>query len=189
MLAYKAFNKDMQAVLGKGVFQFEPGKTYTETGCRCARNGFHCAEDPLDTLSYYTGMDSRFFVVKAGGDINQDGRGTRIACTELTLVKELTRAQLAAHGCMYMQKYPERKTESSHICRETGQCRRKDDFVIVRGKSPQAAGVQGAWLFLVKEKRGSASIDGIWTVYIDGEECRPDTWYGIRGGKICIKTN
>ena len=47
MKAIKAFNSDLCATLGKGVMQYEPGKTYKESEAKCARNGFHCAENPL----------------------------------------------------------------------------------------------------------------------------------------------
>lgn len=88
MLAYKAFNSKLQATLGKGTFQFEPDKTYEEKECKCASNGFHCAENPIDTLNYYHSMDTRFFIVQAEGEIHQDGYGTRISCTKLTLKKK-----------------------------------------------------------------------------------------------------
>ena len=101
MRAIKAFNQNLQAVLGSGMMTMEAGKTYREKEANCARNGFHCAENPLCALGYYSGMNSRFFIVEAGGDINQDGNGTRISCTELTLIKEITRIQLAALACEY----------------------------------------------------------------------------------------
>ncbi len=185
MIAYKAFNAKLQAVMGNGLFQFEPGETYEEKECKCARNGFHCAENPLCVLNYYSSQDARFFIVRAEGDINQDGNGSRISCTKLTLVKELNRIQLAAHACMYMQKYPDRDMENSYAVRDRGRCIKEDDFIIVRGKSPKAAGVEGSYLFLVKEKKGSKEIEGIYPVFIDGEEFKKDTWYGIRGEKIC----
>ena len=109
MRAIKAFNRNLQATLGSGVMTMEAGKTYREKEAKCAHNGFHCAENPLCALGYYNNMDSRFFIVEAGGDINQDGNGTRISCTELTLIKEITRIQLAALACEYIRKYPDRK--------------------------------------------------------------------------------
>ena len=63
MLAYKGFNSKLQATMGSGVFQFEPGQTYEESECKCAHNGFHCAENPLCALGYYRDMSSRFFIV------------------------------------------------------------------------------------------------------------------------------
>lgn len=189
MIAYKAFNSSLQGTLGKGIFQFEHGKTYEENECKCAHNGFHCAENPLCVLSYYSRQDSRFFIVNAEGDINQDGCGSRIACTKLTLVKEISRIQLATLACMYIQKYPERDPESKYVVKERGKCWEAGDFIIVRGKSPAAAGIKGSYLFLLKEKTGSKEIAEIFPVFIDGEEYKENVWYGIRGEKICEKKN
>ncbi|MCM1233488.1 MAG: hypothetical protein NC489_25515 [Ruminococcus flavefaciens] len=190
MLAYKAFNSELQATMGSGIFQFRPGETYEEAECRCARNGFHCAEDPLDVLSYYDAGDTRFFIVQADGDINQDGVGTRISCTRLTLLKEIDRIGLAVHACMYMQRYPERESGGRYVCRDSGSCVEDGSFIIVRGKSPRAAGVKGAWIFLLKEAKGSGrAIEAVYPLHIDGEEYRENTWYGIRGGRICRKKN
>ena len=188
MLAYKGFNSKLQATMGNGVFQFKQGQTYEESECKCAHNGFHCAENPLCALGYYRGMSSRFFIVEAAGDINQDGNGSRISCTKLTLLKEIDRIKLAAHACMYMQKYPEREMENSgYAKRDKGECGQEGDFVIVRGRNPQAAGVKGSWIFLLKEAKGSGAIEAVYPVFIDGEEYKAGTWYGIRGGKICGK--
>lgn len=190
MTAYKAFNSELQATLGKGIFQFEAGRTYEEDECKCARNGFHCAENPLCALSYYSSMDTRFFIVKAEGDINQDGTGSRISCTKLTLVKELDRIQLATHACLYIQKYPDRDTENdTYVESQKGSCNKAGDFIIVRGKSPRAAGVKGSWLFLLKEAKRSRKIEGIYPVFIDGEEYKENIWYGIKGGTVCEKKN
>lgn len=187
MLAYKAFNSDLQARLGKGTFQFEPGRTYEEKECKCAHNGFHCAENPLCVLTYYNGMNDRFFIVEAAGDINQDGYGSRISCTRLTLKKEITRLQLAALACEYMRRYPERETESNYVRKDRGRTMEEGDFIIVRGKHPRAAGVKGSYLFLVQEKKGSKEIAGIYPVSIDGAEYKEYVWYGLRGGAVCEK--
>lgn len=189
MIAYKGFNSELQATMGSGIFQFAPGQTYEESECRCSHNGFHCAENPLCALGYYSGMNARFFIVEATGDINQDGHGSRISCTRLTLVKEIDRIKLAAHACLYMQKYPERDMESGWARRDRGNCACAGDFIIVRGKSPRAAGVKGSWLFLLQEEKGCAGISGIYPAYIDGKEYKENTWYGIRGGKTCRKKN
>lgn len=187
MLAYKGFNSKLQATMGKGTYQFEPGHTYEESKCKCATNGFHCAENPLCALSYYSVMNARFFIVEAAGDINQDGKGSRISCTKITLIREITRIQIATMACNYIAKYPERDMESSYAVRDKGTCLRAEDFIIVRGKQPVAAGVEGSYLFLLQEKPGSKEIEGIYPVKIDGKEYRKDTWYGIRGGAVCEK--
>lgn len=189
MLAVKAFNSKLQATMGKGIVQFEPGGTYEEPECNCAKNGYHCAEDPLDVLSYYRSMNSRFFIVKAEGEIHQDGNGSRISCTKLTLVKEISRIQLAAMACRYMEKYPDRKINNGrgYLAKEKGECQTKGDFIIVRGKHPQAAGVVDSVVFLMQEAKDSTEIIGIYPIEINGKDYREGTWYGVRGGRICEK--
>ena len=187
MYAVKGFNSRLQATLGEGTVQFEPGVTYEESTCKCARNGYHCAENPLCALVYYSGMDSRYFFVEAAGDINQDGEGSRISCTRITLLKEITRIQLAVMACQYIEKYPERELESSYAVKDRGTCRIAGDFIIVRGKDPRAAGVEGSYLFLMQEAEDSQEITGIYPIQIDGKEYRKDIWYGIRGGAVCEK--
>ncbi len=189
MLAYKGFTKELTATMGKGVFRFETGKTYEEKECKCAHNGFHCAEDPLGVLRYYSGMDTRFFLVRAEGEVNQDGEGSRISCTRLTLVKEISRTGLAVHACRYMERYPERKPDGDYVKRERGTCTRKDDFIIVRGKDPRGSGVKGSWFFLVREEAGSPRIRTVYPVYVDGEEIREKTYYGLRGDGLCRRKN
>ena len=189
MMAFKAFNKNLQATLGKGTYQFKAGKTYEEKECKCAHNGFHCAEDPLCALGYYDSMDTRFFVVNADGDINQDGVNSRISCTKLTLVKEISRIELAAYACRYMEKYPEREIKSSRLHEEKGKCMVQGDFIIVRGKNPRAAGVEGSYFFLVKEKKGSHEIQTVYPAYVDGRDIKEGIYYGLRGDELCEKKN
>lgn len=185
MLAVKAFNSNLQATLGKGTVTMEAGKTYEEKEAKCAHNGYHCAEDPLCALGYYNKMDSRFFIVEAGGDINQDGCGTRISCTRLTLIKEITRIQLAALACEYMRKHPDREEEETHFKKDKGNCTEKDDFIIVRGKTPKAKGVKGSYIFLLKEKKNSKEIQQIYPFYVDGKEVEENQYYGLRGEQLC----
>lgn len=187
MIAIKAFNKDLQATLGNGIMQMELGKTYEESECKCAHNGFHCAENPLCALDYYRSMDSRFFIVEAEGDINQDGTGSRISCTRLTIKKEITRIQLAALACEYIRKYPDREENTTHLSFNRGTASMKDDFVIVRGKNPKGQGVKGSYIFLVKEEKGSRQIKDIYPIYVDGEEIEANQYYGLRGDKLCKK--
>ena len=47
MYAYKGFEPDLSC---RG-YRFVMGKNVTPEA-NCASNGFHCAEDPLDCLSY-----------------------------------------------------------------------------------------------------------------------------------------
>lgn len=187
ILAYKAFNSKLQATMGRGTFQFEPGKTYEEPECKCAHNGFHCAENPLCVLTYYSDTSSRYFIVDAAGDINQDAHGSRISCTKITLVKEINRIELATHACLYIQRYPKRKMESGYAVMDSGECR--DGFIIVRGKNPKAKGQKGTYLFLMQEQEDTEDIAGIYPVYIDGKEYHAGKLYGIEEGEICEKVS
>ena len=52
MYAYKGFEPDLSC---RG-YRFVMGKNVTPEA-NCASNGFHCAENPLDCLTYYSDMD------------------------------------------------------------------------------------------------------------------------------------
>ena len=89
MLAYKGFGPGL---ICRG-YSFLPGLNVTDKA-NCRENGFHCAENPLDCLSYYPDMEqSVYFIVNAGGDLDEDGTDTKIACTELTLIRKLTKKE------------------------------------------------------------------------------------------------
>lgn len=189
MIAFKGFNQKMQCTMGNGTFQYEVGKTYQEKVCKCTANGFHCCENPLDVLGYYSGKGSRFAVVEAGGDINQDAYGTKIACTEITVIKEITRLELGAYACGYIQKYPERQISSQYLFENRGRCGNAWDFVIVRGKDPSAAAVNGGCFFLLVEEPDSPEIKDVYVCSANGADAKPDTYYKVREGRICEEKN
>ena len=85
MIAYKGF---LPGLICRG-YQFRMGLNVTEKA-NCAHNGFHCAEDPLDCLRYYGDINhAEYYIVDAGGDIDEDGVDSKISCTELTILKRL----------------------------------------------------------------------------------------------------
>ena len=61
MYAYKGFEPDLSC---RG-YRFVMGKNVTPEA-NCASNGFHCAEDPLDCLSYYGDMNRSIYCSPAG---------------------------------------------------------------------------------------------------------------------------
>lgn len=189
MIAYKGFHKDLTCTMGKGTFKYEPGVTYKEDSAKCTSTGFHCTEDPLGCLYWYDGEGDRYFLVKAEGDINEDDYHSKISCTELTLVKELTRVQLAAHACRYMQRYPKRKSDSKYVCVDKGKA--DGDFIIVRGKHPAAAGRKGTVLFLIQEEARSKKIKMIEIYEVNGKDIKPNKYYGMGGVEVkqCEKKN
>ena len=105
MIAYKAFNTGLNC---RG-YQFHMGLNTTDKA-NCAQNGFHCAANPLDCLSYYSmGDQTEFYIVNAGGDIDEDACDSKIACTELTILKKLDLWDFVVHALAYLFDHPRMK--------------------------------------------------------------------------------
>lgn len=185
MLAYKGFNKDLICTMGKGSFQYEVGKTYVEKEAKCANTGFHCVEEPIEVLRWYSGPSARFCMVMAGGDVHEDGTD-RISCTEIKILKEITLQQLGALECAWIEEHPERKN-SRYVILNTGIAE-KNGIVIVRGKNPKAAGEIGSTIYLLKEKKGTKEIEEVGVYEIDGKEFLPGIYYRVDGRRCrCAK--
>lgn len=172
MIAYKGFHPGLVC---RG-YQFRMGLNVTEKA-NCARDGFHCAEDPLDCLSYYPDMDrSEYYLVDAGGDIDEDGKDTKISCTELTILKKLDREEFFLHALAYMADHPRREC-NWRVQRESGTAR--DGSVVVRGIAPRARGPLDSILALAKEDPATGEVTQVALARVDGGKIRPDTWYDI----------
>ena len=172
MIAYKGFHSGLVC---RG-YQFQMGLNVTEKA-NCAKNGFHCAEDPLDCLSYYPNMDSsEYYLVDAGGDIDEDGDDTKISCTELTVLKKLSCEEFFLHVLAYMADHPQREC-NWHVQRESGTA--QGGFVVVRGIAPKARGPLGSVLAMAKEDAATGKVSQVALGRVDGGEIRPDTWYDI----------
>ena len=178
MIAYKGFNKDLACTLGKSIYKYEVGKTYREDSAKCASTGFHCVEEPIEVLTWYSGKTARYCIVNAGGDVHEDGYD-RISCTEMTILREVTLQQLGALECKWIQEHPERNN-SKHIKKNEGTADAKE-IVVVRGKNPKAAGTLGSTIFLLKEKRGEKTIEEIGAYEIDGKDFLPNVFYRVDG--------
>lgn len=172
MIAYKAFNLGM-VCLG---YQFVMGLNVTDKA-NCRANGFHCAENPLDCLTYYPNMDkSEYYLVDAKGDINEDGSDSKIACTELVIIKKLTLEEFFLHGLAYMADHPLIKC-SHHV--EKDRAKARNGYAVVRGYDPIAQGNLGDILAFAKEEPQSRAIVQVALSRVDGEKVLPDTWYGV----------
>ena len=163
MICYKGFNRDLACTLGKGTFHYKVGETYKEDKAQCVQTGFHAVEEPVQVFRWYSGNGARYCICEAKGDINEDG-SDRICCTELTLLKEVTREQIAALECEWMRQRPNREYDS-FVKKDKGHAY-KNEILIVRGTNPRATGDAGATIFLVKEKgkiheKEIVSIDAI----------------------------
>ena len=182
MIAYKGFNSTLACTMGEGTFQYEIGKPYKEEQCKTARNGFHCVEEPLEAIRWYGQNDSRYCLLEIGGDINEDGSKT--ACTEMTILKELSRKELALHECIWIERHPDRET-CKLVYKDEGVA--TNDFVVVRGKKPIVKGKKGTMLFLIQEFHNSNRIKRVTILEVDGVNTKPNTYYGIdeKEAKIC----
>lgn len=173
-LAYKAF---APGLICRGV-AFKPiGEVNVTDAANCARNGWHCAEDPADCLRYYPDFqNSVYTIVNVGGDVDEDSVDSKISCTELTILRVLEPVDYLLHILMYMAKHP--KKECFAVKRGRGKA--CNGYVVVRGRQPFAMGKDGDILAMAREENGRieqiavyrAGIDVPADVYvnIDGEE-------------------
>ena len=111
IIAYKGMDKNMTC-RGK---QYEVGKTYTEERAKCCNAGMHACENPLDVLHYYRpDGKTRFFEVECGGEIDrEDGKDSKLACTELKINGELRLAKILKIGAEATIKRVNEKVEES----------------------------------------------------------------------------
>lgn len=194
MIAFKGFTKDLTAVLGRGSFQFEPGMTYTEERSKCASGGFHCAEYPFDCFDYYALNGNRFFMVEAQGSIDEDETGSRIACTELTLLEELTVQKLAYWGMEYMIRHPVREWEKklTDVCvrKEKAELEWKSGpgaVIIARGRHPAVKGPLGSTLGLLSEEPEEGIFKAARLFVVDGSKWKADAWYTIDDNGMIVE--
>lgn len=172
MIAYKGFNPGL---ICRG-YQFVMGLNVTDKA-NCRANGFHCAENPLDCLAYYSNMErSEYYLVNAGGDVDEDDKDSKIACTELTILKKLEREEFFLHALAYMVDHPGCEWNNL-VQKDTGctQC----GFAIVRGTDPIATGKKGDILGLAKECPETGNVVQIALATVDGMKVMPSTWYDI----------
>lgn len=170
MLAYKGFDPGLVC---RG-YQFKMGLNVTDKA-NCARNGFHCAENPLDCLRYYSDMKtSEYYIVNAGGDLDEDAVDSKISCTELTIFARLSREDFFLHALAYMADHPQREW-NSHVKKDRACAR--NGFAIVRGDDPLACGKLGDILAFAKEDPNTKKITQVALATVDGKALKPDVWY------------
>lgn len=187
MIAYKGFTKNLTATLGKGTFQYKEGETYEEERSKCFSGGFHCAEDPFDCFSYYgLGKGNRYFTVEAQGSLDEDGSDTKISCTRITILRELTLKEMGYHKLKYMILHPKREwKKSGHLYKveeERAEGEGKGSIAIARGKKPMVKGKKGSILGLLCEQEPGLFTEA--KVFEVAGEVRPDTWYRLKDGKL-----
>ena len=160
MIAFKGFTSQLWSSLGDGkkeTCRFTIGETKTVPESKTARNGFHCCENPFDCLAYYR-MDgnNRFFKVEAAGDIDEDA-SQKIACTQITLIEELTTIQFALEGIKYMVEHPlrsdwQQSRGSVQVNADMCEAGAAGHIAIARGYDPCVKGPAGSILGLIVER-------------------------------------
>lgn len=179
IIAFKGFNKDLSCTSAGNRFQYQLGVWNQEPEANCAENGFHCAENPLDCLSYYPNWNqSVYYMVLADGDIDEDAYDSKISCTKIKLVKQLDMGSFIAHSLNYICDHPFRK-DNCHVCSEKGVA--AGGFAIVRGKNPIVKGKLGDVLGVLLEEAECKKICEMGLFIVDGKEILPDTWYNVKG--------
>ncbi len=175
MKAFKGFHKDLTC-LG---FQFREDVVNRTEEANCAKNGFHCAEDPLDCFIYYSNWhNSVYYEVEAAGDLDEDEVDSKIACTEMRLIRRLSLEQILFEAAVYMVEHPKRRW-NYRVSLEKGTA--WNGFGIVRGKNPRAAGKKGEFLLILKEEKDSPEIEEIALIKVDGRRYRSEQFYDAYG--------
>ena len=170
MLAYKAFNKGL---ICRG-YKFKAGITSTTEEANCVRNGFHAAEDPLDMFTYYPNTEtSEYWIVKLGGDMHEDGRDSKIACTELTPVRRLKPEEIAAAALLYIKKHPQRTHRKEFLC---------EWFKLAYGNSPELSGNRGQYLAFAVKCKSDVELS---IFQIDGQKYKERVLYNAYGEEVC----
>ena len=183
MKAFKMFNKDMTCTMGKGSFQYEVGKTYEEEDANCRKNGFHCAENPLDCLNYYHSFENSVCCeVIAGGSIDEDENDSKISCTRITIGHRLSLEAFVVRAAMYIQSHP--KMPRHTRVRKTPSAVTEDHFVIVCCRKPAARGKIGDVICCIEETE--SGIENIGVFKIDGKTRKPDMWYDCSGNEVIV---
>lgn len=189
MIAYKGFTKDLTARLGSGEYQFEIGKTAIEQKSKTVSCGFHCCENPFECLTYYSfDKGDRFFKVEASGDIDEDGE-ERIACTELTLLEELSPLQIALEGMKYIIEHPNRQKWQQHyggvlVCSDKAEVKEANHIAIARGENPKVKGPVGSILGIIREVEGFGIVDA--KLFVPSE-AEADKWLMMGAGRTIVE--
>lgn len=190
MKAFKGFSPDLTSRLGDGKkenCQFKVGETKEVESSKTVRSGFHCCENPFECLRYYTLGKDRFFEVEARGDIDED-EDERIACTKITLVKELTKLDMALEGMVYIVNHPKRKRwQQDHrgctVAKDKAVAEEPGDIAIARGKDPKVKGPAGAILGILQED-GHGEIMDATLIVVNGDKA--DKWITMKDRKAVL---
>jgi hypothetical protein len=206
IIAYKGMNADMTC-RGK---QYEVGKIYHEDKAVCCHAGMHACENPLDVLHYYKpDGKSRFFEVECSGDISrEDGKDTKLACTELKVTGEINLAKILKLGAEATIKRVNKKIEeakdksktaagdfsvgsaagnssvgSAAGYRSRAEALGEDSIAVANGAHSKARGAMGCYLVLTEYDNNGSMICAKMS-QVDGKTIKENVWYILKNGEF-----
>lgn len=177
MLGFKGFRKDLTCNLGKGRFQYEPGKWYEEPEANCQHNGFHLCENPLDVFRFYPPGENRYFLVEAAGDINE--RDDKISCTRIMLKQELSWKLMLYYAAKFIIEHPYRKL-SSQVDIDSAECGK---YAVVVGNRPKVRIEDEDGVACLIQTKKSGEVHGI-AIIETGEKYEAGAWYSFDGKEV-----
>lgn len=173
MLAYKGFRKGL---ICRG-YQFKPGVNYTEEA-NCVKNGFHCAANPIDCLSYYPDINSsEYWIVDARGDIDEDACDSKISCTELHVLKRLSRQEFFLHCLIWLAHHPDDRVRC--CAHDHGEA--LHGYAIVIGKAPVAKGNKKGDILALLQIDNRGKVISMAVYKIGTKHTKPGKYYDIHG--------
>ena len=171
VIAFKGFHADMTC---RG-YKFDLDGWNVEKKAGCVQCGFHAAENPLDCLHYYPDVkNSIYCAVECAGDVDEDACDSKIACTEMRIIKALSMEEFVSHAMLYVYKHPEcRRDARIHKNEATA----RDGFCIAEGEDPRCRGEIGDVLGYII-RRGKKVV-GLFCLTVDGVNIEPGKFYAL----------
>ena len=178
--AFKMFNADLTCTMGRGKYQFRPGEWHEEPESNCRRNGFHCAKNPLDCLTYYGNWDkSQCWLVELDGTVDEDDHDSKVSATRIRLARHLSLLDFVVAAGQYIVDHPRMPVHALVGVEEAeAGC---NHFAVCRGKNPKAKGRKGDILLLLKEYGDAPEIEGAGLWVVGSDDRKPGVWYDVEG--------
>lgn len=188
IIAYKAFNKDLQC----RDFQYEVGKEYqTDEKIKCCRRGFHAFESPLEVWCYRGILNARFAKVELSGTIDRRWNGfTKICSSHIKIKEELKLADIIKLGVKWLENATSpSETETDSTLNDKGdtsvRIASNDDYVRI-GSSGNDVQIESSGIYAYIGSSGSnariASSGPYARIGVSGYDAR----IGSSGGNAVI---
>lgn len=169
MIAYKGFNHDFTCTQGKGVFQYEIGKTYTESDeeIKTRKTGFHATIEPLQVLFWYSTNGAKFAKVELSGNLN-DESPVIICASQIKILKELTLTDLVKEEITYFLK------NKTGLLAETTCYNIKNFYITTKPNTYISAPSINDKLIFIED-------NSIMVLTVDNDKIKPNIKYNSKG--------